>query len=53
MKIVSFNCRGMPKHPDNMYLRPCVEEILNNNDVYIVCLKETWYSKQDLVKYIT
>ena len=48
MKIISFNCKGLPNHPDNIYLRPCVEEILNNNDTDIVCLQETWYSKQDL-----
>ena len=48
MKIISHNCRGLPNHPDNIYLQPCVEEILNKNDVDIVCLQETWYSKQDI-----
>ena len=52
MRIVSYNCRGLdlPNQHDKLYSRPGVVEILNNNDVDIVCLQETWHchTKQDL-----
>ena len=48
MRIVSYNCRGLPNQPDKLYSRPGVVEILNNNDVDILCLQETWHTKQDL-----
>ena len=48
MRIVSYNCRGLPNQPDQLYSRPGVVEIVNNNDVDILCLQETWHTKQDL-----
>ena len=33
--------------PQN-YITDCVLDILNNDDIDIVCLQETWFSKQDL-----
>ena len=48
MKIVSYNCRGLPSSAQKLHHRPSVANILNNPDVDIVCLQETWLSKQDL-----
>ena len=47
MRIVSYNCRSLLNQPDKLYSRPGVVEILNNNDVDILCLQETWRTKQD------
>ena len=44
--ISSYNCRGLPKSYINMHLRPDLINVFSNSD--IVCLQETWYTKQDL-----
>ena len=48
IKIVSYNCRGLPRNSDALYSRPSVQLLLANCDVDIACLQETWYTKQDL-----
>ena len=42
----SYNCRGLPKSSFAMMLRPDISDIVNTSD--IICLQETWFSKQDL-----
>ena len=48
MKIVSYNCRGFPKTPAKLNLKPTVNSILNDESVDIICMQETFLSKQDL-----
>ena len=48
MKVISCNCRGLPNNASKLHHRLCVLDILNNDDIDIVCLQETWFSKQDL-----
>ena len=48
MKIISYNCRGLPNKASQLHHRPCVLDILNDDDIDTVCLQETWFSKQDL-----
>ena len=43
MKIVSYNCRGI-----NKLLRPSLKSLLNDHCTDIICLQETWLTKQDL-----
>ena len=38
--------RGLPKDGNSLYLRPDIVTVLKKGD--IVCMQETWYSKQDL-----
>ena len=38
--------RGLPKDSNSLYLRPDIVALLEKGD--IVCMQETWYSKQDL-----
>ena len=38
--------RGLPKDGNSLYLRPDIVALLEKGD--IVCMQETWYSKQDL-----
>lgn len=44
--IASYNCRGLPKTKNGLYLRPDINNLFKNND--IICLQETWLCKQDL-----
>ena len=48
VKIVSYNCRGLPKTPSKLWEKPTVNLLLQDNDNDIICLQETFYSKQDL-----
>ena len=48
MKVISCNCRGLPNNASKLHHRLCVLDILNNDDIDIVCLQETSFSKQDL-----
>ena len=48
LNIFSYNCRGLPNNCNIMFERPSVVSLLNNPEFHIVCLQETWYSKQDL-----
>ena len=45
MKVVSYNCRELPNNASKLHHRPCVMDILNNDDIDIVCLEETWFRK--------
>ena len=45
---MSYICRGLPNHIDTMYTRTGVLTILNDCNFDIVCLQETWFTKQDL-----
>ena len=38
--------RGLPKDGNSLYLRPDIVTVLEEGN--IVCMQETWYSKQDL-----
>ena len=44
--VASYNVRGLPKYGNRLYLRPDIVALLEKGD--IVCMQETWYSKQDL-----
>ena len=45
IRIVSY-CRGLPyNHKDK---RPTVQMLFNDNVNAMICLQETWFTKQDL-----
>lgn len=46
LQFSSYNVRGLPKHNSGLLLRPDILETIQLSD--IICLQETWYSKQDL-----
>ena len=46
LKISSYNCRGLPKDPNKLLLRPDILEVFEKS--HIVALQETWFSKQNL-----
>ena len=48
MKVISYNCRGLPNNASKLHRTPCVLNILNNDDIDIVCPQEASLSKQDL-----
>ena len=48
MKVISCNCRDLPNYASKLHHRLCVLDMLNNDDIDIVCRQETWFSKQDL-----
>ena len=48
VKIVSYNCRGLPKTPSKLYEKPSVNLLLQDLENDIICFQETFYSKQDL-----
>ena len=43
MRILSYNCRGV-----NTTIRPCLASLLSDSETDILCLQETWLTKQDL-----
>ena len=45
-KVATYNCRNLPKRNKDLHLRPDIKHLFDNNS--IVCLQETWYSKQEL-----
>ena len=45
-KVATYNCRNLPKTRKDLHLRPDIKHLFDNNS--IVCLQETWYSKQEL-----
>ena len=45
-KVATYNCRNLPKRKKDLHLRPDIKHLFDNNS--IVCLQETWYSKQEL-----
>ena len=46
ISISSYNCRGLPKDPKKLLLRPDIGEVFDRS--HIVAIQETWYSKQNL-----
>ena len=48
IKVVSYNCRGFPKLPDKLSLKPTVDLMLNDESIDIICMQETFLSNQDL-----
>ena len=46
LKVSSYNCRGLPKDPKQLLLRPDILELFGKS--HVVALQETWYSKQTL-----
>ena len=48
LKIVSYNCRGFPKIPAKLNVKPTVNLLLNDESIDIICMQETFLSKQDL-----
>ena len=45
-KLCSYNARGLPKDNSGLLLRPDILDLLTSSD--ILCIQETWYTKQDL-----
>ena len=48
MRVINYNCRGLPNHYNKLYSRPVVKEIVNDKKADIICFQETWYNKQDV-----
>ena len=48
MKVGSYNCRGFPKTTNKLESKPTIKLLLDNDDIDILCLQETFLSKQDL-----
>ena len=48
VKIVSYNCRGLPKTPAKLWQKPTVNLLLQDSEIDIICFQETFLSKQDL-----
>ena len=46
IKVATYNCHGLPKDREKLLLRPDIIEVIKKNQ--IICLQETWFSKQDL-----
>ena len=48
LKVGSYNCRGFPKTPSKLVSKPTIKLLLDNENIDILCLQETFLSKQDL-----
>ena len=48
VKVVSFNCRGFPKLSSKLWAKPTISSLLQDDSIDIICLQETFLSKQDL-----
>ena len=48
LKVGSYNCRGFPKTPSKLVSKPTIKLLLDNENTDILCLQETFLSKQDL-----
>ena len=48
MKVGSYNCRGFPKTHKKLESKPTIKLLLDNENIDILCLQETFLSKQDL-----
>ena len=48
IKVVSYNCRGFPKTASKLGEKPSLNLLLNDKSNDIICLQETFLSKQDL-----
>ena len=48
VKIVSFDCRGLPKLASKLWEKTTVNSLLHDCENDIIYLQETFYSKQEL-----
>ena len=48
LNVVSYNCRGFPKTVEKLWEKPTIKHMLDDNSIDIMCLQETFLSKQDL-----
>ena len=48
VKVVSYNCRGFPKTLAKLAVKPTVNLLLQDDSIDIICMQETFLSKQDL-----
>ena len=48
VKVVSYNCRGFPKLSSRLWAKPTINLLLQDDTIDIICLQETFLSKQDL-----
>ena len=48
LNVVSYNCRGFPKTAEKLWEKPTIKLMLEDNTIDIMCLQETFLSKQDL-----
>ena len=48
VKVVSYNCRGLPKLASKIWEKPTVNLLLQDSENDFICFQETFYSKQDL-----
>ena len=48
LNVVSYNCRGFPKTANKLWRKPSLNLLLEDNNIDIICLQETFLSKQDL-----
>ena len=48
LNVVSYNCRGFPKTAGKLWEKPTIKLMLDDINIDILCLQETFLSKQDL-----
>ena len=53
LRLVTYNCRGMPRFGKYLYTRHSLQLLFNYYDNDIICLQETWYTKHDLARLNT
>ena len=53
IRIVSYNCRGLPYNHKDLYKRLTVQMILNDNVNANICLQKISFTKQDLANLNT
>ena len=46
IKVISYNCRGLPRSKIRLALRPDIGKVFD--EAHIIAFQETWFSKQDL-----
>ena len=48
LNVTSYNCRGFPKTAEKLWEKPSIKLLLDDMSIDIICLQETFLSKQDL-----
>ena len=48
VKVASYNCRGFPKTGTKLAVKPTINSLLQDKSLNIICLQETFLSKQNL-----
>ena len=48
VKLVTYNCRGLPNNDSKIKCKPCIKNIFDNPSVTFACFQETFHTKQDL-----